>query len=346
MVRTVRGEKRRDELGIVTPHEHIFIDLSAFFTAHPVEDIDDVAAEPVKMRHLGVLNRDPYALKDNLIMDDYETQLKEILRFKKAGGGTILDATMPGIGRDAHALKKMSEESGIHIVMGTGYYVYSTHPKELEKLSEEAIADGMVREITEGIDGICAGVIGKIGISEIFTPSEKKVVRAAAIAHRKTGTPILLHINPWTEYGVEACEILLGSGVAPNRITVSHVDVLNRVDYIHKLLKMGVYIEFDNFGKQYFVDQDVRSESYGPFVTDVERVLLLKQLVEEGFEKQILLSCDVCLKMLLCEYGGWGYAHVLKNVVPMMREFGIPESAILQMTEQNPLDFLDGEEIV
>ncbi|MBR5586987.1 MAG: phosphotriesterase-related protein, partial [Clostridia bacterium] len=141
MVNSVTGELSRKDLGIITPHEHIFINLSAFFDERPLRDIENPAEEKVKMEHLGQLSRDPYALKDNLKMDDYETQKKEILRFKKAGGTTMVDATMPGIGRDPEMLKKISEETGINVIMGTGYYVGSTHPDGLEKMSEEEIAE-------------------------------------------------------------------------------------------------------------------------------------------------------------------------------------------------------------
>ena len=344
MVNSVTGGISRKDLGIITPHEHIFINLSAFFDERPLRDIENPATEKVKMEHLGQLNRDPYALKDNLKMDDYETQKKEILRFKKAGGTTMVDATMPGIGRDPKMLQKISEETGINVIMGTGYYVGSTHPEGLEKMSEEEIAEEMVKELTEGVDGVKAGVIGEIGISEIFDDKERRVLRGAAIAHKKTGAGVLVHINPWTTNGVEAMEILLEKGVSPDRIAISHIDVEDREDYVLEMLQKGVYVEFDNFGKEYFVDMEARRDGYGCFVTDVQRIEFLKKLISMGYINQILLSCDVCLKTLLRTYGGWGYDHVLLNIVPMMKEFGISDADIDTMLRKNPADFLCGGE--
>ena len=344
MVNSVTGKLSREELGVITPHEHIFINLSAFFDERPLRDIENPATEKVKMEHLGQLNRDPYALKDNLKMDDYQTQKKEILRFKKAGGNTMVDATMPGIGRDPQMLKKISEETGINVIMGTGYYVGSTHPEALATMTEEEIADEMAKELTEGVDGVKAGVIGEIGISEIFDDKERRVLRAAAIAHKKTGAGVLVHINPWTTNGVEAMEILLEKGVSPDRIAISHIDVENREEYVLEMLKKGVYVEFDNFGKEYFVDMEARRDGYGCFVTDVQRVEFLKKLIGMGYLDQILLSCDVCLKTLLRTYGGWGYDHVLLNIVPMMKEFGISDADIDTMLRKNPADFLCGRE--
>lgn len=342
-IQTVTGILKKEDAGIITPHEHIFIELTAFFEERPLTDCESPATAPVTMDKLGILNRDPYALRDNLRMDDYETQKKEILRFKRAGGSTIVDATMPGIGRNPQMLQKISLATGINVVMGTGFYVCSTHPEEMKQMTEEQIAEMMVQEITEGAEGtgIRAGVIGEIGISEVFNEEERRVLRAAAIAHKKTGTPILVHINPWTVNGVEATKILLDCGVQPDRIAISHVDVEDNMEYIHTLLKMGVYIEFDNFGKEYYVERDARRPGYGLFVHDTDRVACLKTLLEEGYGKQILASCDVCLKTGLRTYGGWGYDHVLVNVVPMMEDAGISQKGIHQILVENPADFLD-----
>ena len=150
-VNSVLGELSRDELGITTPHEHIFIDISAFFEERPLRDIADPVHETVKMEHLGQLARDPYALKDNLKMEDYDIQKKEILRFARAGGSTMVDATMPGIGRDPEKLARISRETGINVIMGTGYYVSSTHPSALASMTEEEIAEEMVKELTEDV---------------------------------------------------------------------------------------------------------------------------------------------------------------------------------------------------
>ena len=343
-VNSVLGELSRDELGITTPHEHIFIDISAFFEERKLWDIEDPVTEPVKMEHLGQLNRDPYALKDNLSMEDYETQKREILRFKRAGGQTMVDATMPGIGRDPEALARISRETGLNVIMGTGYYVSSTHPEKLSSMTEEEIAEEMVRELTVGVDGVKAGVIGEIGISELFNDAERRVLRAAAIAPKKTGAGVLVHINPWTTNGLESCDILLSAGVAPERIAISHIDVEDREDYVLAMLKQGVYVEFDNFGKEYFVEKDARHDGYGCFVRDTERIEFMKKLIAMGYVDQLLVSCDVCLKTCLRTYGGWGYDHVLLNVVPIMKEFGISDEDIDKMLRKNPADFLCGKE--
>ncbi len=342
-VQTVLGTIESSELGIVSPHEHIFINLSGFFTEREIKGCTAPSTDLVTIEKLGILNRDPYAIRDNLILDDPEIQYRELLHFKQAGGCTIVDATTVGIGRDPIALKKMAIATGLNIVIGTGYYVGTTHSKELLQMEINEIADIMQREIEIGIDGtdIRAGVIGEIGISEVFSDSEIKVLKASAIAQKASGLGVLVHINPWTTNGIEASKILLDAGVAPERIAICHIDVENNEDYIMELLRMGVFIEFDNFGKEYYVERKARRPGYGLFVKDTERIALLRKLIDKGHINQILLSCDVCLKTLLVTYGGWGYGHILENIEEMMEDEGIDHRMVDKMLRENPARFLD-----
>lgn len=344
MVKSVCGELTREQLGTVTTHEHVLLDLTAFYQDLPVPGIENPAEQKVEMWNLGILSRDCYALKDNLLLMDEEVQAEELARFKAAGGDTVVDASLPGIGRDPKALKRIAEKTGLNIIMGTGFYVGETHPKELTDMTVREVADIMVKELTEGVNGtgICAGYIGEIGISEIFDDKERKILRAAVLAQKDTGVAINVHINPWTVNGLEAADILLEEGVSPDRICISHIDVENREDYVFALLKKGVYVEFDNFGKEYYIRREVRNSGYGLFVHDTERVTFLKKLIDAGYLHQIVLSCDVCLKNLLHKYGGWGYDHVLTNIVPMMEDEGITAEQIRTLLVENPADYLLG----
>ena len=343
-VKTVCGALARDQLGTVTTHEHVLLDLTAFYQELPVKGIDDPATQKVEMWNLGILSRDCYALKDNLLLDNEAVAIEELNYFKQAGGDTVVDASLPGIGRDPKALARIAKATGLNIIMGTGFYVGETHPEYLDRMTDEEIAQLMVDELEIGIDGVCAGYIGEIGISEIFDDKERRVLRAAAIASLKTGAAINVHINPWTVNGIEAADILLNAGVAPDKICISHIDVENREDYIYTLLKKGVYVEFDNFGKEYYIRREVRNSGYGLFVHDTDRVRLLKKMIDDGYLRQILLSCDLCLKNLMHRYGGWGYDHVLTNIVPMMEDEGITEEQIAIMLKENPADWLCGKE--
>jgi phosphotriesterase-related protein len=143
-IKSVLGNLNRNELGIVAPHEHVLLDLTAFYQELPVPGIDNPATQKVEMWNLGILSRDCYALKDNLLLDSEEVATKELTFFKNAGGQTVVDASLPGIGRNPKGLARIAEKTGLNIIMGTGFYVGETHPKELDDMTEEEIGDLMV----------------------------------------------------------------------------------------------------------------------------------------------------------------------------------------------------------
>jgi phosphotriesterase-related protein len=340
---TVQGIVDSDKLGVVSPHEHVLVDIRNQFTEFPEATRRALAEQKVSIKNLDVLSRDPYAVRDNLVLNDTKLAEKELLEFKKAGGDAVVDATSRAIGRDPEALKRISRATGLHIVAGCGYYTFDTHPPDMDVKTVEEIAGEMVREITVGINGsdIQAGVIGEIGTSREILPNEKKVLIAAAEAHKTTGAGIIVHTYPWAKKGLEVLEILLTNGVNPGKVSINHVDVEIDVEYCRKIADYGAYFEFDNFGKEYFIDKRYRGFAGGVFARDIERVKALKELIDSGCLSNILISCDVCLKTLLHRYGGWGYDHVLTHIVPMMREEGILREQIDVILRENPQRFLD-----
>lgn len=340
---TVLGKKDCKELGIVTPHEHIFIDMSVFFQEPEEISTKAVAHGPVTIEKLGVLKRNPFAVLDNVQMMDYDTQRKEIEYFKYAGGRTVVDATNHGLGRDPELLRKISLDTGLNVICGAGYYVEGAQSPANLALTAEQMEEDIVRdiEVEIGHTGIRAGFIGEIGISHIMFPFEKKSLIAACRAQVRTNAPLMLHINPWSTQGLNAMEIVNEHGIAPEKVVVCHSDVENREDYIFQLLDQGVYVEFDNFGKEMATDPwDIKPGS-GAFVTDKDRVLLLKKIIDRGYTRQLLFSCDVCLKSLLHAYGGWGYDHVLVHILPALKQLGVTDAQLEEILVHNPARWLD-----
>ncbi len=342
-VQTVLGKVDANELGIVTPHEHIFIDMKVFFSEPEEIGLKNIAYEKVTIDKLGVLKRNPFALLDNVRMMDNATQLSELKYFKYAGGRTVVDATTIGIGRDPELLRKMAIETGLHVVAGAGYYVEPSLPVSVLDLTIEAIEKQIITELEHGIGhtNIKAGIIGEVGVSHVMYPFEQKSLIASCRAQVQTGAPLLVHINPWSTMGIEAMEIIHAHKLDPEKVAICHIDVENREDYILRLLDTGVFIEFDNFGKEMATDLWDCKPGSGRFVTDWERVHLLKKLIEKGYASQILMSCDVCLKQLLHAYGGWGYDHVLTHIVPMLMEVGVTREQIDLMLIDNPRRWLN-----
>lgn len=342
-VMTVFGKMNAADLGVVTPHEHIFIDMSVFFSEPEEASAKAMAHGPVTIDKLGVLKRNPFAVLDNVQMLDKQTQIDEISYFRYAGGKTVVDATNHGLGRDPELLREVAVRTGLNVVLGSGFYVDGAQTEKSRAMTVEEMEEDIVRDLEIGIGhtGIRAGIIGEVGVSHIMFPFEKKSLTAACRAQKRTGAPLCIHINPWSTQGLNAMEIVQAHGINPDKVVICHVDVENREEYIFSLLDMGVYIEFDNFGKEMATDiWDVRPGN-GPFVTDKERVQLLKKIIRRGYEKQLLFSCDVCLKSLLHAYGGWGYDHVIAHILPMLRAEGVGESTIEQIMIHNPARWLD-----
>ncbi len=335
---TVTGPISVNDLGIILPHEHLFIDLRNQFTDFIDPQKKKRSYEPVSLHNLGWLRRNPYAIRDNLLVDDFATAVAEVQYFKESNGGTIVECTSIGIRRDAAKLKKLSEATRVHIIAGCGYYTVDTHPPEMIHWSAEDIAGQMLRDLTEGIDGtdIRAGVIGEIGTSCPVHPHEEKNLLAAAITFQKTHVPVYIHTYPWGKTGIRIIELLLTQGVDPQKIVLCHLDVEPDVEYLRRVLEMGVFVEFDNFGKEFYIDRADRGFAGGIFIRDIDRVRLLKQIIGWGLDKQILLTNDICLKIMLHAFGGWGYDHILTNIAPMMRDVGIDEEKINQFIRENP----------
>ncbi|MBQ3022453.1 MAG: hypothetical protein IJD91_03910 [Clostridia bacterium] len=334
MITTVLGEIHEDKLGVTSSHEHIFIDMRMC--------VDETADSP-KCFHDSISgdNRaevfsDPYAILDNALLDNVDDAVKEIEYFKQWGGNTIVDCTLDEIGRDPKKLKEVSKRTGVNIILGCGHYYHKAHFPYVKDASVETLAEEMYRDITRGIGDtdIKAGIIGEIGTSAVMTDDEKKVLHAAGMVGAETGKAVHVHTDLYTQNGFEVTDILTSEGMKPEKICIDHVDVWLRPDYIKALLDRGVYVEFDNFGKEFYVSEERR------FAYDLERIKLLKNLIDEGYKDKILVCNDICLKTMWKKYGGTGYAHILRTVKFMAEQNGIDERTYMSILTDNVKNFL------
>ena len=80
------------------------------------------------MQNLGQVRRNAMLFKDNLVQDDLDLAIQESAEYKFAGGQTLINVDLPGMGRDPLALQKIARATGLHIVASTGWYVQFSHP--------------------------------------------------------------------------------------------------------------------------------------------------------------------------------------------------------------------------
>lgn len=345
-VHTVLGPIEPHSTGITLPHEHCYMDLSFRFVAPTEATMCFMAHQPVTWDNVWHVRYHPTRNADNLRLSDEALIQEEVRRFKHAGGGTIVDMSNVGLGRDPLALARLSRATGVHIVMGSGYYVDSSIPRQIT-LDECQVSESIVRDIVEGVDdtGIAAGQIGEIGCSWPITPNEEQSLRAAARAQQETGAPINVHPGFSPEAPYLAVRLLEGAGADLSRVAISHVEA--RIFEVARLLELaatGVMMEFDLFGVEGYqpirmvYSEDNPLPAHMP--NDGTRVEIIRDLVAAGYEDQILVSHDICWKTRFCRYGGHGYAHIIFNVVPLMKEKGLSVQIIDKFLVHNPARLL------
>ena len=337
---TVLGLIEGDELGVTLPHEHLIMEHVQANYNEPVTASDKaMSRKPVSLEILHWLRYNRAGNIDNMLLSDEQEAIDEAMPFKKAGGGTIVDVTNVGMYRDPKSLARVSRTTGLHIIMGAGYYLASSHPADMSAKTEEEITEEIVRDVNVGVGdtGIRAGLIGEIGCSWPLLDNERKSLRASARAQKLTGAP--LNIHPGRKNNIaalEAIKILDDAGADLSRTVISHIDVRVR-DHSEriKVAKAGCYLEYDCFGWLGPAPLTLYQDSDIDLPSDMQRIYEIRQLITEGYLNQILISHDVCHKEQRARYGGIGYDHISNYVKPMMLKKGMTEEQVNTITVEN-----------
>ena len=260
---------------------------------------------------------------------------EELVRFRDAGGSTLVDLTLPGVGRDPAWLVQLARGTGLNLVMGCGWYREAYYPAEarIDLRSVEDLADELVREAADGIAvaGLEApvrpGIIGEIGTDKPWlSAQEERVHRAAARASRRTGLAITTH-GVMSDVGLAQLAIFEAEGADPARVVIGHADSYPRLDHYLEIVRRGANLEFDFLGMS-FTPQERLGE---PRIID-----LLLELLSRGHADRIFLSQDVCHNAQLRHYEGNGYTYVQEAFLPRLRERGVSDVEIDQFTVANP----------
>jgi len=330
---TVCGPIEPEHLGTCLTHEHILFDFRDVYWVEPeAPELAAIAHSPITLDKRGLLQRNCLLIRENFCQDSVCCAVDEISAYKKAGGDSIVEATPLGQGRDPDGLRRVSEATGVNIIACTGYYIEAGHPGYVSEKSIDELAEVLVRDITEGIDGtdVRAGAMGDVGTTGAVTKNEEKTLRACARAQLATGVLLGIHVDPKAGEGMRVLEVVLNEGVAPHRIQLQHMD--EQAEHHLQIAQTGVWMEFDTFGTELY--------AFGPDSmpkpSDSDRARCIKALVDAGHIDQITVSQDIWLKQLMKRWGGDGYEGLFRYGIPRLKEAGLSDLDIGRMLVDNP----------
>jgi phosphotriesterase-related protein len=353
MVNTVLGSISADMMGPTMVHEHCFMDSDTEFWVKPEQipkNLTHLYHAPVTVANLDLVKRAAAYSVDNGDNGSISERLAELEAYKAVGGITVIDVTPEGLGRNnhVHKLPQVSKDSGVNIVAAAGHYVAASHPPRIKNQTAEQVAQDLIKEITEGIldTGIKAGVIKTAVTPNEFTDADKKVIKAAAIAHRETGVPITTHIwgdLPGKWPGMDVIDLLRKNDADLDKFYISHIEWTENQEkgwgVAIRAAKEGVYLSIDNFGKEFpYGSMDNTFDDYGYIgaPTDLDRVRLIKKLIDEGYEDRIVVGHDSAYKVQKLAYGGPGLCHILNNVPTIFKHLGIDQRYFEYIVVDNP----------
>lgn len=269
-----------------------------------------------------------------------EAAVKQFDKLKQYNVKTVVDATVPNIGRDVELIHEVAERTGLNFIVSSGFY----HQEEpyLEYRPEEQIYELLKEECEKGIansniyPAMMKAASGPAGMTEYATKLHRAIGRVAADLHM----PIFCHHDPESNCGLQVLNVLEDVGVPMNKVILGHVGDTNDLDYIHRLLDRGCYIGMDRFG---FCDQSNSLEN---------RVKTIAALCKEGYQNQMIMSHDLAVFMGVYDY--WpefkkdelfnpkvDYTFLFTKVIPELDRAGVTLEQVRQMLEKNPQDIFE-----
>lgn len=296
---TTLGPKRSDELGMILPHEHIFVDLRTWDTPGYAQ------AETGEVLQL---------------------MAPEITKAQEAGVSAIVECSAIGVGRRADIDRAVSEATGLPLVIPTGIYREPWVPDWAHAASEVELAEWMLRELQGEIEQskVQAGWIKLSAGDDGLTACETKILRAAATAARDTNAVIGSHtIRGWVVR--EQIDIIEAMGHAPERFIWIHTQAEPDLELHLEMGRRGAWLEYDAIG-----NSEVENDEY--YIQRIERIL------DAGLGDQLLLSHDRGWYDPALPVGGVPkpFTYLSNQFLPKLRAVGVDEATIYQLTHTNP----------
>ncbi|MGJ9423406.1 phosphotriesterase family protein [Aeromicrobium sp. CF3.5] len=313
VVPTYRGPVAAGDLGPTLTHEHLFVRDPQLDRDYPHPEWDEDAA--------------------------VETAVAGLEDLFDQGVRTVVDLTVPGLGRDVGLVARVAARVRIHLIAATGWYTDTVLPNYFRTHGEGRLVGGpdplpqmFLRDVTEGIggSGVRAGMLKVVSDTPGLTPDVTRVMEAAAEVHVQTGVPITTHSNPSLRGGLGQLALLTGRGVDPQRVVVGHSGDSDDLDYLRQLMDTGAFAAFDRFGMAHVQD-------------DETRIITLLRLLKDGYADRLLLSHDTAYFSRVTPPSWrrrvsplWTHDHLSRRVLPQLLARGASHKDIDLMMIDNP----------
>ena len=318
-IQTVTGPIEPDDLGVTLIHEHLYFDLTCYYQPPQDEKGERLTDQELSLSTLGWVRNNTMTSRPNLRSYDDDVIASEVELYMGLGGRAMVDCTINGIEPNPAGLRRISQRTGLHVIAGSGYYIYPSHPPDMDSKTIGDIQEEIVGDLTRGGHGtdVLSGLIGELGASWPLHPNEEKTFRAGARAHLETGAPISVHPGHDPDSPLSLIELLKEEGVQPDRVIMSHIENRYRedLDRYRRLADTGCMLGFDTYGRDMYFAGAGRQHP-----PDDLRNHIIATLVAAGYAESVTAAQDCCFQCDLVTYGGNGYGHILENIVPRLEE--------------------------
>ena len=308
-VPTVLGTVDSAELGRTYMHEHVFVLTTDVQQNYPDEwDEQERVADAVE----------------------------KLTALAAQGVRTIVDPTVVGLGRYLPRIRQVNElVPQLNIVAATGCYTYTDVPFFFRPRGDDAMVQLFVRDLTEGNQGVVAGMLKCAIDSPGLTHDVERVMRAVARAHQQTGAPITVHTHPGSETGAVVKRVMCDEeGVAPSAIVLGHSGDSADVDHLESLAQQGFTLGMDRFGLNLETTFEARADT----VVELCRRGLTDRMVLSQDAACYIDWIDPAVKPLMTQ---WSFLHIEDEVLPYLREHGVTDEQITTMLVDVPRRVLE-----
>ncbi len=353
MIETVLGPIEAERLGPTSMHEHLLSDASGLgIPEGPDSPVEDVVLDDEGLA-VEELRRAKGAWEDG---DEWRASSPDSIGTEsgdEARPPLVVDPSAWGFGGPAPELAEISRASGVAIVAGVGAYLPQTRPGWLAEMDEDALAAKFLEALTDHLPGceFRAGIVGMLApalplplprrlssygrqASGGDADGERRLLRAGARAAAETGSAAVVRLDPRRRDGLKVLEVIAKAGLAPERVVFSNVDGYARdLEPLRELAAAGATLKWC-FGYQAPPRPGLAT------ATDAERADALAALLAEGHRRQVL-ACGVWTKSALHRHGGWGYDHLPRTVLPLLRARGLSDADLNELLVTEPRRLLD-----